>query len=419
VNTAEFDVRFRSSGRPKPQVITNVRSVADSFPGFVWGSKQYISERMDEVLSGSTAAVVMKVFGPDLDELDRISAEVQSVAARVPGVADLQRVQQTETPELEIRFDRNAAQAYGLTSEQVATAVQTAFLGTTVGTVLEEQKSFDLVVKFPDRYKADLQAIKGTLIDAGDAKVPLGEVAQVHVVSAPNAIARENGSRVAVVQCNVEDRDLVSFVTDLRTRLQRSVKLPDGYSLEYGGQFESRANATRRIQLVGLAALGGIVLLLYSAFSSFRHTVLVLFNIPMAFLGGVAAVLLSGSSISIATLIGFITLFGITARNGIMLISHYQHLQREESEQFGPDMVIRGASERLLPILMTALATALALLPVALAPNRPGRELEQPMALVILGGLATSTALNLLVMPTLFLRYGRTARLNPHGSDEG
>lgn len=407
LNYSEFDVRFKPSGRPKSEVIADVRRVTNSFPGFVWTTNQYITERMDEVLSGSTADVVMKVFGPDLDVLDRLSTQVQQVAAQIKGVADLQRVQQSETPQLDVRFDRDAAQAYGLTSDEVASSVQTAFLGTSVGSVLEDQMSFDLVVKFPDQRKADLAAIRDTLIDAGSAKVPLGEVAQVNIAPAPSAIAREDGSRVMVVQCNVEDRDLVSFVADLRSRVQHSVKMPAGYRLEYAGQFESRTRATRRIEFLGVAALAGIILLLYSAFSSFRDTLLVLFNIPMAFIGGVGAILLSGADVSIATLIGFITLFGITTRNGIMLITHYQHLQREEGEQFSATMVLRGASERLLPILMTALATALALLPVALTPNRPGRELEQPMAIVILGGLITSTVLNLLVMPTLFLRYGR------------
>jgi Cu/Ag efflux pump CusA len=202
-------------------------------------------------------------------------------------------------------------------------------------------------------------------------------------------------------------------------RLEKSVDLPAGYRMEYGGQFESRAEAARRIQLLGLAAFGGTVLLLYFAFQSLRDTALVLFNIPMAFVGGVTAVWLGGSAVSMATLIGFITLFGITMRNGIMLISHYQHLQRIEGAGFGPAMVVRGASERLLPILMTALATALALLPVALAPHRPGRELEQPMAVVILGGLVTSTALNLLVMPALFQRYGRPAAPVPWELDAG
>ena len=418
LNYSELDVRFKAGRRPKAQVIADLRRVTDGFPGFVWSTNQYISERMDEVLSGSTSDVVMKVFGPDLEVLDRISAEIQQVAAEVPGVADLQRVEQTETPQLDIRFDREAAQAYGLTSDQVASAVQTAFLGTSVGTVLEDQMSFDLVVKFPDRQKADLQTIKDTLIDAGNAKVPLREIAQVNIAPAPSAIARENGTRVMVVQSNVENRDLVGFVTDLRSRLQRSVSLPTGYRLEFGGQFESRARAARLIELLGIAALGGIVLLLYSAFSSFRDTFLVLFNVPMAFVGGVAAVLLSGANVSIATLIGFITLFGITTRNGIMLITHYQHLQREEGEQFNAGMVLRGASERLLPILMTALATGLALLPVAVTPNRPGRELEQPMAIVILGGLVTSTILNLLVMPTLFLRYGRRAGVGARTLDE-
>jgi len=228
VNYSEFDVRFKASRRPKDQVIADLRRVTDGFPGFVWSTNQYISERMDEVLSGSTSDVVMKVFGPDLDVLDRISAEVQQVAAQVPGIADLQRVQQTETPQLDIRFNRAAAQAYGLTSEQVAAAVQTAFLGTSVGTVLQDQMSFDLVVKLPDRQKADLQAIKDTLIDAGNAKVPLGEVAEVNIAPAPSAIAHENGTRVMVVQSNVENRDLVSFVTDLRSRLQKSVKTTNG-----------------------------------------------------------------------------------------------------------------------------------------------------------------------------------------------
>lgn len=336
--------------------------------------------------------------------------------ASIPGAVNVVLAQQTFVPQVRIQFHRAAAQAFGVTSGAVTQAVQTAFFGTTVGQIYQGQQRFALVVRLPRRDKASLGAIAQTLIPTpAGPPVPLSAVATVAIESAPDLIARENGARLLSVDGNVANGDLVGFVNTLRARLARSLRLPPGYYLQYAGDYQQRAQSTHRLEIAALAILAGVVFLLYLAFGSLRLGFLVLCNAPMAFLGGVAAVWLSAAAISLATLVGFITLLGITTRNAIMLVSHFQHLERSEGEPFGPALVLRGAQERLLPVLMTAAATGMALLPVALGGPQPGRELELPMALVIVGGLVTSTLLTLLVLPTLYLRFARPPS-SPGGS---
>lgn len=411
-NYSEFDVRLRPGGG-RNTTLDEIRAVTRRYPAFAWEMKGFISERMGEVLSGSTSTVAVKVFGGDLQTLQQIAAQIYNQAAATPGIADLQAVQQMNAPQLTIRLKREQAAAYGLTSQDLITAVQAMFFGVPVGRVFQQQRSFDLVVRLPPSATADPGALGGVLVSApGHAPVPLATVADLSITTGPQRIDRENGSRVAVVQCNVRGRSLTGFVNDLRARVAGHVRIPAGYSIQYAGAYERRAEATQRLRWLGLLALAGIAFLLYLAFRSLRAMALVLFNLPMAFLGGVIAVSLSSAPISLGTLIGFITLLGITMRNGIMLVSHYDHLEKQEGEPFGAGLVLRGAQERLIPILMTAAATGLALVPILLGGQQSGRELEVPMAVVIVGGLVTSTLLNLVVLPTSYLAWGRAGGLS-------
>jgi Cu/Ag efflux pump CusA len=285
--------------------------------------------------------------------------------------------------------------------------VGTAFFGRAVSSVLEGQRQYELWVRYTPEAARDPESIRRTLIDtpAGE-KVPLGTLADVEVVNGVGVIKHENALRYADVTCNIAGRDLNSVVHDIQARIGKNIQLPPGYYIEYGGQFAEQQSARRQIFLLGAASLACIVALLWLAFRSFRWVAIVLANLPFALVGGVVAVALTGGSISISSLVGFITLFGVALRNGIMLLTHYQHLLRVEGETMGRQLVIRGAMERISPILMTALTAGLALLPLVLSGDKPGREIQHPLAVVIVGGLFTSTLLNLVVLPSLFMRYG-------------
>src|SRR6266850_6383356 len=401
-NITELDVNLRESSRVRDEVIDDVRRNLEGITGFTFNIMQFISERIEETLTGTTATVVVKIFGPDLDVLQSKGEEVRNIMATIPGVTDLLVEQQTGVPKLLIQFRRDALASHGLNSGEVAETIQTAFFGSRVSQVFEQQKSFDLVVRFDRSRTSNLDAISKTLIDTPlGGKIPLDELAEIHIVNAPGMINRENAQRRIVVSSNVSGI-LSTVVPEIKRRVGAGIELPTGYYIAYGGQYEAQAEAFHEILLLGAAAVVGIFLLLFLAFRSLRQTVLVMSNLPLALIGGVAAVLIaSEGETSVASLVGFVTLFGIATRNGIMLMTHYNHLMIEESMPFGRELVIRGAMERLAPILMTALTAGLALLPLALSAGRPGRELEQPMAVVIIGGLLTSTFLNMVVLPTL------------------
>jgi Cu/Ag efflux pump CusA len=325
----------------------------------------------------------------------------------VPGIVDLLVEPQVGVPQLQINLDRSAAAAVGLRAADLAETVDTAFNGEAVSQVLENQRTYDVVVRFNDASRRSMQAMASTPVDTPTgAKVPLSQVAALSEDQGPNTINRENVQRRIIVQANVADRDLGSVIDDVRTRIARDVALPEGYFIQYGGQFEAQEEAARKITTMSVVAIAGIFLLLYLALRSTRLALLVMANLPLALIGGVVMVFVSGGTLSIASLIGFITLFGIATRNGIMLITHYQHLAEEEAGAGLHQVIIQGSLERLSPILMTALVTGVGLIPLALGAGEPGKEIQQPMAIVILGGIVTSTFLNMIVIPALYLRYG-------------
>lgn len=408
---SEMVVALKETEQDLDEVLKDIREKLSRIPGFYFNIMQFLSERIDEVISGVNAEVVIKVFGPDLSVLRVKVAEIQAIMAEVPGVADLQAEQQVDVPEIKIKFNRDVAARYGLSVGFLSNIVTTAFRGTKVSQVYEGQKVFDIVVRYEDSTGFSLDEIQDTWIDTPQgAKLPLRKVAEIVVENGPNTINRENVSRRILVQCNVAGRDVVSFVNEVKLRVREKVQFPTGYFVEYSGQFESQAQAGREIFLLSIVSAIGIFLLLFMSFHSVRLTLLIMTNLPLALIGGIVAAFISGGVLSVGSMIGFITLFGITTRNGIMLISHYNHLLSEEGMTFGRELVIRGAIERLSPILMTALVTGLGLLPIAISVGEPGRELEQPMAVIILGGLVTSTLLNMIVIPVLYHKFGARSK---------
>ncbi len=420
VNSAEIDVGLRMQKRSKEAFLAALRSDLSRIPGMAITIGQPISHRIDHMLSGTRANVAVKVFGDDLAELRRLGELVRGVMAGVPGVVDLSLEQQSDIPILTVRFDRPAIARHGLRIQQVAEAIETAFQGSVASRVLEGQAAFDLVVRYDRSAVADLEAVRGTLITTpGGARVPLHSLAEIRKDRSPNAVSRENVQRKVVVMCNTSGRDLGSVVEEIRTRVAATVPLPPGYRVDYGGQFESAEQASRTLLLLGVAVILGIYGVLFVALGSGRDALVVMVNLPLALAGGVAGVWISGGVLSVASIIGFITLFGIATRNGLMMISHVHHLVEHEGVTDPREAVVRGALERLSPILMTALATGLGLVPLALSGGSSGSEIETPMAIVILCGLLTATALNMLVVPALYLRFGgvkeRLARLATSG----
>jgi CzcA family heavy metal efflux pump len=407
VNMSEIEVVTRPSGRRHTAVMEEVRQNLAQIPGVVSEVGQPISHRIDHLLSGTRAQIAIKLFGPDLVTLRNKGEEIRKAMENVQGIVDLMVEPQTGVPQVQINIDRRAAGALGLRADQLAQTVDVAFNGEAVSQILEDQKTYDVVVRYDDASRQSVATIASALVDTpAGAKVPISQVAEVRVDQGPNTINRENVQRRIIVQANVANRDLGSVIDEIRTRITRDVALPEGYFVQYGGQFEAQETAARQISGMSVVAIAGIFLLLYLALGSGRLALLVMANLPLALIGGVLMVFVSGGTLSIASLIGFITLFGIATRNGIMLITHYQHLIKEEGVSFRQS-IIQGSLERLSPILMTALVTGVGLIPLALGVGQPGKEIQQPMAIVILGGIVTSTFLNMIVIPALYLKYGR------------
>jgi CzcA family heavy metal efflux pump len=409
VNVSEIDIGLSPSKRGSTAAAADLRSKIGDMPGVFVAVGQPISHRLDHLSSGVRAALAVKVFGPDLHELRRLASEVEATMASVPGVVDLQIEPQVEVPQLNVTVDRKAAARYGVTPAALAESVEVAMGGHTVSQVLQGQRSFDLVVWFAPTARSGLDAVRATLIDTpSGSPVPLGQIATVRMETGPNTINRENVSRRIVVQANVLGRDLNGVVTEIQAKMRsRTAAWPRGYYVEYGGQFQAQQSATQRILLLGAFTVVAVFLVLRQALRSWRMALQVMVNLPLALIGGVLAVALTGGVLSVASMVGFVTLFGIATRNGIMMLSHYVHLMREEGEAFSKETILRGTQERLSPVLMTALAAALGLLPIALAKGQPGTELLQPIAVVILGGLVSSTLLDQVVTPALFWVFGR------------
>ena len=408
VEAAEIDVGLRETGRPRTALLAELRRGFSTLPGTNVTIGQPISHRIDHMLSGTRANIAVKVFGDDLVTLRRLGDRVREVMSRVAGVADLSLEQQMDVPVVRFVLNRPAIARYGLRADDIAEAVETSFAGATVGRIFDRGTAFDLVVKFDPRAQADFERLTDLPIDTPNGgQVPIRTLADVRREEGPNMILRENVQRRIVVSCNVAGRDLGGVVDDIRAAVARTVPMPAGYRVEFGGQFESERSASRRLLILGTGVIAGLFMLLVLAFGRGRDALLIMLNLPLALIGGVAGVFLAGGVLSVASMIGFITLFGIATRNGIMLVSHIQHLMKTEGVTDFREAVERGARERLVPILMTAMAAGLALIPLAFSGGKTGSEIQTPMAIVILCGLATSTLLNMIVVPTMYLRYGR------------
>jgi Cu/Ag efflux pump CusA len=399
------------SDRSKAEILADIRERLATLPGVGVSVGQPISHRIDHILSGVQAQIAIKIFGDDLGELRRLAGEVRDAVAGVPGMADVQIERITLVPQVHVRFDRAKCAAYGLRPGEAARYTSLALKGAAVTEVLEGQRSFDVVLRLTDEAREDLDAIRAIPIDTlGGEIVPLGLVAVVSEAMGPNMINRENAQRRIYVSANAAGRDLVSTVQDAQAAVAGKVIFPEGYFVTYGGQFESEADASRMILLLGALSLGAMFLVLYMQFQSTALAAQVMLNIPLAFVGAVFGVkFLSGGVLSVASLVGFIALTGIAARNGIMMITHYLHLMREEGMAFDRAMILRGTQERIVPVLMTALTAGLALFPLLLGAGQPGKEILHPVAVVIFCGLFTSTLLDLVVRPLVFWQYGRRA----------
>ena len=421
--TASLDMhRATAKGHPERTVAELMEALREdlaSVPGMMIEVGQPISHRIDHMLSGTRAAIAVSVFAPDQDpaslqRLRQLALLIEHELDQVPGAVDVTVEQQMHVPTLTVAFDRHAIKRHSLRTGEVSSELERAFAGQTVSQILEGRNPFDLVVRVGTPESVDEQAIRRLPVATPRGeRVPLGALATIRRDRTPNTISREDVQRKIVVSCNVADRDIGSVVADIQQRIKQNVPLGEGayvgYYTQIGGQFESAQSAFRLLLILGVGVVLAIGLLLHIAFQSARDAMLVLFNLPMALIGGVLGVFVSGGVLSIASLVGFITLLGIATRNGIMLVSHIRHLQREEGETSFRNAVHRGAIERLAPILMTALSTGLGLLPLALSGGKPGSEIETPLAIVVLFGLFSSTLLNMVVMPALFLKWAKPA----------
>jgi CzcA family heavy metal efflux pump len=415
VYASEIDVRLNMKDRDKDTLLAELRRKLTQVPGANVVIGQPISHRIDHMLSGTRANIAVKIFGDELAELRRLAKQVKGLVEAVPGAVDVAIDNPSDVPFLSVKFDRAALARYGFTMEQAVEAIETAFQGKEVSRIFEGQTAFDLVVRYPSDMKENLDAVRTTLLTtASGAQLPLRALAEIQKTRGPDTISREDVQRKLVVMANVAGRDLAGVVNDIRQQVGTQVSMPSGYHIEYGGQFESAQEAARTLVILGAAVTAGIFLLLFLVFRSLRDALLVMLNLPLALVGGVIGVYVSGGVLSVASMIGFITLFGIATRNGVMLIAHIRHLWEEEGVADFYEAVRRGSLERLVPILMTALAAGLGLMPLAFSGGEPGSEIQAPMAIVILFGLLTSTVLNLFVVPVLYLRFGALKSMPRH-----
>lgn len=400
VNTSEMEVPFALKDRSKDEVMADIRAKLRTLPGVNVEIGQPISHRIDAMLSGTKAGIAIKVFGPDLTTLHSLGMQIQQATHDIEGVTDLNVEQQVERPQLIIRPRRTLLASYGITLPQFAECVNVALGGEVVSQVQDGGKTFDLTVRMADEDINSIDHIRDMLIDTGDGRqVAFSDMADIESSAGPNTISRENAQRKLVVSANAQGRDMRSVVNDMRQAIETKVKMPDGYRVEYGGQFESEAAASRLLLGLSVVSIIVILLLLYLQFRSWKQSVVVLLNLPLALIGGVMALVVTGGVISIPAIIGFISLFGMATRGGMLLVDRYNELSSRGLSH--REVVVRGSLDRLLPILMTALSSGLALIPLALGSHLPGNEIQSPMAQVMLGGLLTSTLLNLVIVPLM------------------
>ncbi len=399
------------------KILANVQEVVNGYPGLYKDVQTYLKERIKEVLTGAGATVVVRLFGPDMAVLRAKAQEVAKVMEPIQGVTNLKVEPQLLVPQMDVRLRPEASARLGLTAGDVRRTATTLFKGAKVGELYREQKIFDVFIWGNEEVRNDVSKLSSLPIETPlGTHVPLSDVAEITMVPAANLIQREGASRRIDVTCNVSGRDLGSVAREVKDRVM-TLDFEREYHPEFLGEYAAREESSRRLLALSALSLLGILLIIHADFRSLRLTALVALTLPFALIGGVVGAIMSGGVLSLGSLVGFVTVLGIAARNGIMLVSHYRHLELQEGEPFGLDLVIRGSEERLAPILMTALATGLALVPLAWAGNKPGHEIEHPMAIVILGGLVTSTLLNLGLMPALYLAFGRAGG-PPEGEED-
>jgi CzcA family heavy metal efflux pump len=406
VNLAHLDVILSEAGmKDREGSLATLRQEFAKLPGVAPLVGGFISHQIDEVLSGVRSAIAIKVFGPELSELRTIAQQVEAAIQDVPGVADLQVEPQVPIRQVQIRFDRAAAARYGLRVGDLAETIETALNGRVVSQVLEQQQVFDLLVWLTPKDRSNLEAMSNLLVDTPDGKkIPLAQVASIDYGTGPNTINRENVSRLIVVSANSKGRDLGSVIADIRTRIKQQVQTPQGYYIQFGGQFEAEEQASQTLLIAGTIAFVVITVLMYFAVKSIPSTLMILINLPLALVGGVVSVALTGGILSVASLVGFITLFGVATRNGLLLVENY-NIRLAEGQPL-KQALTDGSMERLAAILMTAFTSALGMLPLAIG-SGAGKEILQPLAVVVFGGLFTSTVLTLVVLPSLYVQFSR------------
>lgn len=413
-NSAEIEVNFDLIDRSRKDFLADVRSRLANIPGVVTSVGQPLGHRIDHMLSGTQANIAIKIFGSDLSSLFMMGNQIKNSIQEIEGVVDVAVEQQTEVPQLQLRANRLMLAKYGITIDDFNRFINLAFPGEKLADIYEGERSFDLVIKLNDNYTTNIEQVKSALIDTGfGGKVPIEEVAEIVSVGGPNSISRENVQRKIVVSANVSSGyDLNGAVNMIRNRINSEITLPEGYRIEYGGQFENASKASRTLFITSTLAILVIFLLLFGEFKDLTLSGIILINLPLALIGGVFALLLTSGTVSIPSIIGFITLFGIATRNGILLVSRYEHM-RQDGENLH-DTVLKGSADRLNPILMTAITSALALIPLVFQGDKPGNEIQSPMAVVVLGGLITSTMLNIYIIPIVYevIQKRRSRKIN-------
>jgi CzcA family heavy metal efflux pump len=397
---------------PYDSTIARIQQVVDGYPGLYRDVLTYLRERVKEVLTGTSASIVVRIYGSDLAVLEAKAKEVNAALASVPGIADLKVQPQTLVPQLAVKYNPQKAARFGINATDMRRTINALINGLKVGEIYEDQKIFDVVVWGTARQRNDIEAVPHLLVDIPTGgRAPLKDLADVFISPTPNEITRESASRRIDVTCNTKDVALGTVAKDIENRL-KNISFAPGYHPEILGEYAERQASQRALNTLAIISVLGIFLLLYADFKSYRTAFLILLSLPVALLGCIVAAWMSGGILSLGSLVGFVTVLGIAARNAIMLISHYRHLETEENEPYSLKMVMQGAVERMSPILMTALAAALALVPIAVTGNKPGQEIEYPMAIVILGGLTTSTMLNLFVLPVIYWRFGKSKKVH-------
>lgn len=400
VNVSEIEAPYEITNRSKREIMKELREKLAIIPGANIEIGQPISHRIDAMLSGSKAQIAIKLFGPDLNKLYKTGSGIKNLISTVPGIVDANIEQQIARPQLQIRPKRDLLAKYGITIAQFTEFINITLAGVVVSQVYEDGLPYDITLRLEDSDRSSMEKIKNLMIDSNSGKIPFSYVAEIKSADGPNTISRENVSRRILISCNVADRDLRGAITDIQNKINENITLPEGYYLVYGGQFENEAKASKTLAIMTAISLIIIIMLLYQEFRDIKQALIVLINMPLAMIGGVLILKMGSNELNIPAIIGFISLLGITTRNGMLLISRYNHLKKEGYSL--NERIVKGSVDRLLPIIMTALTSALALIPIAIKSSEPGNEIQSPMAIVILGGLITSTVLNVFIVPIIY-----------------